>query len=199
MVFGTDHPNGKWSSRHDVPAAHLDVSARARNPSRQDYTDAEKNAKSRMPAVPTEKRDQPADVGAVESMKTGTAADPPREKGQSQVTIEEALEGDFGASTRSIRSVDCELTMLGPRRQTLPRSSTSPSTRNSLGEVLGILWQTRLRGFLDSPTSVRRPYLRCATILTPLSDSIFWLRAGNRCQLGQRSFWPFPIQQLWSD
>lgn len=23
MVFGTDHPNGAWKSRHDVPAAHM--------------------------------------------------------------------------------------------------------------------------------------------------------------------------------
>ncbi|THH33241.1 hypothetical protein EUX98_g1006 [Antrodiella citrinella] len=100
MIFGTDHPNGPWSKRHDVPAAHIEFNPSG-SPIAHPSTDAEKQAETETSVVPVGADE--TDHDAIKKTDSATAAsrsaiDQSRETKRFEVKVQDVIEDESGKS-----------------------------------------------------------------------------------------------------
>lgn len=104
MIFGTDHPNGAWKDRHEVPAAHLEIDPLGHPVMHSAKpADVEKNVQMDTTVVPV---DDSVPEGGValnktESITTGTTTSVmdhiEHEKKQFRLKMENVIEEESGS------------------------------------------------------------------------------------------------------
>ncbi|TCD62455.1 hypothetical protein EIP91_006882 [Steccherinum ochraceum] len=116
MIFGTDHPNGAWANRHDLPAAHLEIDNSGRRVTHEHpSSDVEKTIETTVVPVSAE---DPA--GGDPSLKktesqttettTTTAADHTPQRKRFQIKAEDVIEEESDVTSQLDVAINEKLT-----------------------------------------------------------------------------------------
>jgi len=118
MIFGTDHPNGAWKNRHDVPAAHIDFDSSG-NAVQHSAADPEKRvvkSETQTSVVPVEAHEE--DGGAMKKMEsattdtTTTAAEHPQGRKRFHIKAEDVIEEESDVTSQLDVAINEKLTWL---------------------------------------------------------------------------------------